>query len=363
MVSTILFPATYAAFYKRVDQDITAFVRDDQRAQCPAMEWMVRCYVTWYIAKRNNDNERLDQSRYIYGVLLRYLRGILDHPRQRQSDVAVVIAVLLVLYELFDESSPEAWLVHLKGVKELLRQRGANVHLKGFSRTLLLTCRGFFIAEAFAMQEDCFLAESAWMAVSKKAFEREERAGRGCRLVSLIDKAYREIVRVPGLVVQVRSVMGSGCELRNDDGVGGWSSREEIRAKIQRSLAVLRRLRRSFTCAAELDVTPGRVADLDSNSEPLIDVRYLPEIARYNLHGVCAVEGLLDRLIETLGDENNGTSVQRGSGGRVAISERIRRDTTAIVKSGRTLGSSLLAGGSMDDMFLTMGAMAIGTAT
>jgi hypothetical protein len=47
LVSTVIFPATYAAFYKRVDQDVVAFVRDDQRAQCPAMEWLVRCYATW----------------------------------------------------------------------------------------------------------------------------------------------------------------------------------------------------------------------------------------------------------------------------------------------------------------------------
>ncbi|KAL4915978.1 hypothetical protein BDW62DRAFT_212278 [Aspergillus aurantiobrunneus] len=357
LVSDILFPATYAAFRRRVDQDIIAFVRDDRRAQCPAMEWLVRCYAAWYFAKLHNDEAKLSESRYIYGVLLRYIRNVLDDPRKRTADVTLAIALLLGIYEVLDGSSPEGWLVHMKGIKELLRQRGAAAHFKGFGRTLLLACRGFFIAEAFVNQESCILAEPDWVDLNAKAFEREDRVGRGSKLVSLLDHTYREIVLVPGLVAQVRAAVDPDLEEHNSDGLPlETPCIHELRMQIQRSRGALRRLRRRLSSAIGSDelMAPHGI------NKQFVESRYAALIARYNLQGLHAVGALLDQVFHML--ETKSPSDSKGVGtGPVRISPSVRREVKMADVFEEPVGADVLAPGSLDDMFLTMGAMTIST--
>ncbi|BCS27104.1 uncharacterized protein APUU_60152A [Aspergillus puulaauensis] len=331
LVSTILFPATYAAFYKRVDQDIIAFVRDDRRAQCPDIEWLVRCYATWYLAKKHNDEAKLAESRYIYTVLLRYLRLSLDDPRRRTADTTFATALLLAVYEVLDGCNPDGWLVHMTGIKELLRLRGPAAHFRGIGRTLFLACRGFFIAEAFVNQEGCILAEPDWVNMSARAFEREERVGRGSTLVSIIDQAYREAVYVPGLVAQARGA------IQLDGGVIQESlSKGALCTQIRRIRGALQTLTR------QLNRSSNRVAS--RSGAGLVDSRYTASIARYNLQGVRAIEALLDQVLPTL-DAANPTT-QAVCGRSVSIYPSVCRRVLA-------------GGGSLDDMFLSMGAMAI----
>ncbi|KAL6236309.1 hypothetical protein BDW75DRAFT_239396 [Aspergillus navahoensis] len=326
MISTVLFPATYAAFYKRVDQDITAFVRDDPRTQCPAMEWLVRCYATWYFAKQHNDDDQLSQSRYIYGVLLGYLRIALDDPRKRTADITLALAILLGVYELFDGTSPDAWLTHIQGVKEIMRLRGGQRHVCGFSRTIFLSCRAFFITEAFINQRDCFLAEPEWASANAKGFGREDRAGRGSKRLSIIDKGYREIVCTPGLVAQTRALVDSEFKVSNSDiSTPKTPSRENLRAQIQRSRAVVRRLSRRLISTVRLDVTPEPTMPCETGSEPLVDSRYITTIARYNFQALRATEELLARL-EAMIECSDPQDLQHR---RVTISPTIRRQDAA----------------------------------
>ncbi|KAL4878785.1 hypothetical protein BJY04DRAFT_220849 [Aspergillus karnatakaensis] len=357
LVSTVLFPASYAAFYKRVDQDIISFVRDDQKAQCPAMEWLVRCYASWYFAKQHDDNEQLGQSRYIYGVLLRYLRAQLDDPRARTADITLSLAILVGVYEMLDASSSDAWLVHVRGIKEIMQLRGAAMHERGFSRTIFLSCRAFFIAEAFATQEECFLAESEWVSSNAKAFEREDRAGRGSRLVSIIDKGYREIVRAPGLVAQARALVASetnGHACKCDDLVVALPSRKSLEAEIQRSRRVVRQLGRRLICAAGLDVAPESVATREASTESMVESKYISTIAQYNLSALRAVERLLDRLSEMIKSPEPG-----GRSRPLTLSHSLRREVSATWVPCDTIEYSALPGVNLDDMFLSLGAIAI----
>ncbi|KAL4932006.1 uncharacterized protein BDV17DRAFT_288098 [Aspergillus undulatus] len=350
LVSSILFPATYAAFYRRVDQDIIAFIRDDQQAQCPVMEWMVRCYATWYFAKQHNDDEKLSESRYVYGVLLQYFRRILlDDPRKRTADVTFTIAILLCIYEVLDSSAPDGWLVHIRGAKELLRQRGAAGCFSGFGRTILLACRGFFVGEALVSGEGCILAEPDWADINARAFEREEKAGRGSKLVTVVDQTYREIVRAPGLVAQARAVVDPG----SGQGQGHEAEASVLRAEIQRSRGVLRRLMRRLACVSGMDatVTLEPTTPREKVSGLYLDHRYTPLIARYNLRGVCAVEALLGQAYSML-DKKRHNSSKNGNYSLTTISARICHDNT--VREG--LGEPP---GSLDDLFLSLGAMTI----
>ncbi|KAL4993272.1 hypothetical protein BDV10DRAFT_190132 [Aspergillus recurvatus] len=355
---TVLIPATFAAFAKRVDQDIIAFVRDDQRAQCPLIEWTVRCYATWHLASIHNDADLLAQSRYIYGVLMRYVRSALDELCKRTSEITLIVTVLLSIYEVFDGSSPGAWLVHVRGVKEILRRRGAAAHFSGFPRTIVLSCRALLIAEAFASCEECFLAESEWVSVSARAFEREERQGRGCRLVSLIDRTYREIVRVPGFVARTKGLIETGTGGgRNDGGSRGDSEKRELRCQIQQSEAALRKLRQSLASLSAAAEDSSAVTPKD-NAESIIDPKFVYTITQHNLYAAGAAEELLGRLSTMLADTKQGnpagiclnpreailnsTPVDRGVGCEPSAALRPLNDST-----------------TLDYIFLTLGVMAL----
>jgi hypothetical protein len=356
-LSSVLIPATFAAFSKRVDQDIVAFVRDDQRAQCPPIEWTVRCYATWHLATLHSDPDLLAQSRYIYGVLIKYLQSALDDSRKSTSLTTLTVAVLMGIYEVFDGSSPDAWLVHMRGAKEILKRRGAAAHFSGFARTIVFSCRAFFIAEALISCEECFLAERAWASVNARAFEREDRRGKKCRLVSLIDRTYREVVRVPGMVARARRVLGEKGEKSN----GGWTgeemmgngvemvSREELRAQIQRSQAALRRLRRALT-----SLSPEEMAPQDQDGENIIDPRFICPIIRHSVYAASAVEDLLGRLSAMLADKKESDPSCKEAG-LVEIRSTLRTKSPDIMSPSPSSNDTT----SLDFIFLSLGVMAL----
>ncbi|KAL4936394.1 hypothetical protein BDV06DRAFT_227937 [Aspergillus oleicola] len=366
LVSSILFPATYAAFYRRVDQDIIAYVRDDQRAQCPVMEWMVRCYVTWYFGKRHNDDEKLNESRYIYGVLLQYFRRMmLSDERKRTAEVTFTAAILLGIYEVLDGRDAEGWLIHMRGAKELLRLRGPNAFLGGFGRTVMLACRGFFVGEAFVSGEECILAEADWVHINARAFEREERAGRGSRLVTVVDQAYREIVRAPGLVARARTLVDkksngdNGGDNGNDIGV---QVETDLCTEIRRSRAALRRLMQRLARVSCMDIALTSEPEIprDKVSGLYLDPGYALLIARYNLRGVCAVEALLGQAHSMVkASEQKGTEMESVKAMR--ISSRIRHGIKVEGEHAKVENLSMVAPGSLDDFLLSMGAMTICT--
>ncbi|KAL4790972.1 hypothetical protein BDV19DRAFT_393584 [Aspergillus venezuelensis] len=356
LVSTILFPATYAAFYRRVDQDIIAYVRDDQRAQCPVMNWMVRCYATWYFGKLHRDQDKMEESRYIYGVLLQYFRRMMiGDDRRRTAEVTFTIAILLGIYEVLDGRDSGGWLVHMRGAKELLRLRGANAFLSGFGRTIMLACRGFFVGEAFFSGEECILAQEEWVDMNARAFEREERAGRGSKLVTVVDQAYREIVRAPGLVARVREVVDE-----KPNGDDGNEAEAELRTHIRRSRTNLRRLMRRLACVSGMDVTVTSEPETprESVSGLYLDPSYVPLIARYNLRGVCAVEGQLGQALMILNERKH--NLAGGANNRLGItSSLVRHDFRAGSRFDEDKNSDSINPGSLDDLLLSMGAMTI----
>ncbi|KAL4963134.1 uncharacterized protein BDV14DRAFT_191153 [Aspergillus stella-maris] len=356
LVSTILFPATYAAFYRRVDQDIIAYVRDDQRAQCAVMNWMVRCYASWYFGKLHSDQDKMEESRYIYGVLLQYFRQMMiGDDRRRTAEITFTIAILLGIYEVLDGQDSSGWLVHMRGVKELLRLRGANAFLTGFGRTIMLACRGFFVGEAFVSGEECILAGQEWVNMNARAFEREERAGRGSKLVTVVDQAYREIVRAPGLVARARAIAGE-----ESDGDDRNEAEAELRPQIRRSRANLRRLTRRLACVSGMDVTVTSepTTPRENVSGLYLDPGYVTLIARYNLRGVCAVESLLGQALMKLNERKHN----RGEGAinRLGITSSLVRHDFEVGGRFKEDGyPDSINIGSLDDLFLSMGAMTI----
>jgi hypothetical protein len=352
---SVLIPETFAAFHKRLDQDIIAFVRDDQRAQCPPIQWAVRCYAAWHLATVHSDDELRAQSRYIYGVLIRYQRAALEDPRKATSQTTLLLALLLAIYEVFDGSGPDAWLVHVRGAKEILKRRGAAAHFSGFARTIVFSCRAFFIAEALISCEECFLADREWASVNARAFEREDRQGRGCRLVSLIDRTYREVVKLPGLVARTKKVIGT--ETRKgpagdpvDRKVGdheAMASMEDLRLQIQRSQTALRKLRRGLEEMAQQDQGP----------QVIIDPQYLPAIIRHILYAASAGEELLGRLTAMLADSNGADPTICAE--FTVIETRI--PTTSRANASNIMSPSVALNGStsLDFLFLSLGVMAL----
>ncbi|KAL3444683.1 hypothetical protein BJX65DRAFT_310682 [Aspergillus insuetus] len=347
---SVLIPETFAAFNKRLDQDIIAFVRDDQRAQCPPIQWAVRCYAAWHLATVHSDDDLRAQSRYIYGVLIRYMRFALEDPRQATSQTTLLLALLLGIYEVFDGSSPDAWLMHIRGAKEILKRRGAAAHFSGFARTIVFSCRAFFIAEALISCEECFLAEREWASVNAKAFEREDRQGRGCMLVSLIDRTYREVVKIPGLVARTKKFLGMQTKKGGQGRVLDHEAKvswEELKIQIQRSQTTLRKLRRRLE----------EMEPQDPGGQIIIDPKYLPAIIRHILYAACSAEEVLGRLTAMLADSNESDP---------AICTESRVVETRIHSMPRTNAFNITSpsvalngSSSLDFLFLSLGVMAL----
>jgi hypothetical protein len=101
------------------------------------------------------------------------------------------------------------------------------------------------------------------------------------------------------------------------------------------------------------------VAPRETNTEPLIDSKYLTTIAQYNLQALRAVEGLLDRLFATIECPNPQNLLKM----LVTSPRTIHYEAIIRKVHGDILEDSALLGANLDDMFLSMGAIVISTDT
>lgn len=89
-------------------------------------------------------------------------------------------------------------------------QRGPKSHASGLGRTVLLSCRGLFVFEAFAAGEACFLGSKEWRAIVSHFIEEQRRAKVG-RITQLIDYAFNEVAQCPGFLAMTKSLISSSC--------------------------------------------------------------------------------------------------------------------------------------------------------
>ncbi|KAH8427646.1 Zn(II)2Cys6 transcription factor [Aspergillus melleus] len=172
-------------------------------ANSPFQYASTACLLSIYQAQISNDPTQLETSRELYAQAIREVVSGL------YGDAALSVDMLsatmnLALYEMLARTSPGAWVVHVEGVRRLMRNQGAEGHVGVLAREIFLVFRGFLVLAAFEQREKCFLEEEEWRALRwRVAREDLARAGGGggmARWVDVEERVFGEVVRLPGFV-------------------------------------------------------------------------------------------------------------------------------------------------------------------
>jgi hypothetical protein len=127
-----------------------------------------------------------------------------------KSTESVSITIALSLFEAYSRTNPDSWAHHAAGTALLMEHRGPKAHLTGFDRCLYLSFRSFLVAEAFVSGKRCIFELPEWqehidqVRVEDMASPRVD--GPIALFIDLQDRIFKEVVKVPGLLVQARQL-------------------------------------------------------------------------------------------------------------------------------------------------------------
>jgi hypothetical protein len=140
--------------------------------------------------------------------------------------------MMLAVYEMYARTSPDAFVVHVDGVRRIMLARGPGLHFTddndndnpddqqhtptsanspdnqlpavagsegpGFARGCYIAFRGFLIASAIYEGRACFLDEEEWLRFAGRIRAEDVRkAGREARVVDVCERIWMEVVRCP----------------------------------------------------------------------------------------------------------------------------------------------------------------------
>lgn len=164
----------------------------------------VCCLSAVYLASLTKDSRLLRASRHMYGNALRQVNKALDTD-EALSDILLSTVMMLTIYEIYAQTTPDAWIKHARGVKEMFLKRGAKKHLYGFGRSCYYAYRGFLVAHALYEGIPCFLDEDEWQDFATKIQEEDsKKPGEWSVFVNLSELIFMELVKCPRYVYDFR---------------------------------------------------------------------------------------------------------------------------------------------------------------
>ncbi|KAH8704980.1 hypothetical protein BGW36DRAFT_332033 [Talaromyces proteolyticus] len=164
----------------------------------------VCCLSAVYLASLTGDSRLLRASRYMYGNALRKVNQALDTD-EALSDILLSTVMMLTIYEIYAQTTPNAWIKHARGVKEMFLKRGAKRHMSGFGRSCYYAYRGFLVAHAMYEGIPCFLDQDEWQDFAAKVQEEDsKKPGEWSVFVHLSEMIFMELVKCPRYVYDFR---------------------------------------------------------------------------------------------------------------------------------------------------------------
>jgi hypothetical protein len=140
----------------------------------------------------------------MYGEALRKINRIID-TEEALSDNVLSTVMMLMVYELYARTAPDAWVKHARGVKEMMLKRGAKKHMSGFGRSCYYAFRGFLVAHALHEGIPCFLDEKEWQNFAAQVQQEDaEKPGEWSVFVHVSEMIFMELVKCPRFVYDVR---------------------------------------------------------------------------------------------------------------------------------------------------------------
>ncbi|KAL5360441.1 hypothetical protein BJX96DRAFT_175297 [Aspergillus floccosus] len=183
--------------------------------QSAAQDGAVTCVTAMVRASRTHDRGLMKTARQAYAATLQQVALALqctntsEGTRSEGARGADMLAAVMMLtvYEMYAQTSRDAWVVHADGVRRLMGSRGASAHGTGWARACYLAFRGLLVAAAVQEGTACFLAGDEWQDLARRVrAEDVRRGGEWAGFVCAADRAFMEIVLCPGFLAEARSV-------------------------------------------------------------------------------------------------------------------------------------------------------------
>ncbi|KAL3476943.1 hypothetical protein BJX99DRAFT_132651 [Aspergillus californicus] len=157
----------------------------------------VACLSSVYLAYLSQDSALLKTSRQMYAQALHEVIRALQTP-DAMSDAMLCTMMMLSVYEMYAQTSIDAWVVHADGVRRLMASRGAQSHSQGMARSCYIAYRGFLVAAAVYKGNPCFLDEPEWQQLSiQVAAEDSQKPTAWASSVHPAELVFIEIVKCP----------------------------------------------------------------------------------------------------------------------------------------------------------------------
>ncbi|KAJ5156865.1 hypothetical protein N7492_009668 [Penicillium capsulatum] len=164
---------------------------------------------TLYIGSLHNDPRYLDASHDLYIRALRGLSGLLNNASTAKSDNALATAIALGVVEMQCCHTADGWTRHASGIRALMRLRGPEAHLHGFGCALYVACRNTLVTAALVSGEKCFLEDPEWQELNEQIAARNAKQPDSSVYTDITERAFREIVKLPGFVKRLREALKS----------------------------------------------------------------------------------------------------------------------------------------------------------
>lgn len=166
------------------------------------------CLSSVYLAHLTQDSALLRTSRRMYGACLGEVIRALSNPTHAMSDNMLCTAMMLSVYEMYAQTSPDAWAIHSDAVKQLMIGRGPAVHRTGFGRSCWIAFRGFHIATAIYQGQPCFLDQPEWQEYTLQTMSEDARKpGEWSAYAVTSDRAFMEIAKCPRYISEARDIL------------------------------------------------------------------------------------------------------------------------------------------------------------
>lgn len=131
-----------------------------------------------------------------------------------KSDDALSTAIALLVYEMHSCATAEGWTRHTSDIGALMQLRGLNAHRDGFGCALYIACRSILITAALVPGGECLLEKPEWQALNEHIAAENAKQPDSSVYTDITERAFREVVRLPGFVRRLCDLQGSAVEAR-----------------------------------------------------------------------------------------------------------------------------------------------------
>ncbi|OQE29310.1 hypothetical protein PENFLA_c004G05076 [Penicillium flavigenum] len=173
----------------------------------------VCCLSSVYLAHLTQDKALLKASRQMYSKSLHEVIRAIPKADHATSDNMLCTSIILSVFEMYAQTTPDAWVVHSDGAKRLMISRGPEAHESGFGRYCWIAFRGFFIATAVYEGKPCFLDQEEWQSYATKVrTEDRQKPGEWSAYGEISDLAFMEIAKCPRYISETRDLLSVPAE-------------------------------------------------------------------------------------------------------------------------------------------------------